>query len=74
MTPDIDSEMQAVVLDSTLDQNRRMMRKCPHGCTPTLEYSPGVTHGGCEHRAIAFPDWAPVELRKQWNDSFPTKK
>ena len=64
---EMDSEMQAVILDSTLDQNRRMMAKCHEGCVPTLAYEPGATFGGCEHWQIALPDWQPKELRKLWN-------
>lgn len=61
--------MTADNLINQLDQNRRMMRKCEHGCIPTLDYEPGVTFGGCDHRSIAIPDWAPFDLRKQWNDA-----
>jgi len=66
MTDDI-ATAQAETMETQLDQNRRMMAKCPHGCVPTLDYEPGVTHGGCEHRAMALADWQPVELRKLWN-------
>jgi hypothetical protein len=60
--------MTADELYNQLDQNRRMMARCPLGCVPTLEYEAGCTFGGCEHHRLAMPDWQPVELRKEWNE------
>jgi len=67
MNVDQQAAEQAERLETQMDQNRRMMRKCPHGCQPTLEYEAGCTYGGCEHRGIVMPDWEPVGVRKRWN-------
>ena len=58
---------QAESLDVAMDQNTRMMRRCPEGCVPSMAYEPGAMFGGCVHRQITLPDWQPVELRKLWN-------
>jgi len=63
---DVATAMRETV-ETQMDQNRRMMRKCPHGCQPDLTYEAGVTYGGCEHRGIVMPDWEPVGVRKRWN-------
>lgn len=60
--------MDPDTLISELDQNRRMMRGCPQcKAAPWLKYEPGCTHGGCDCKQFAAPDWDPKAVREEWN-------